>query len=430
MKSTGFLTLFLAFLFINQNSNGQLSLQFNPIPSGLNINSTNPVYATNIYYDNIDTSTQAFHIFLPDTANNYPLIIFIHGGGFRGGDRDQIFSDVGLQQSAKYFLENNVAFATIGYRLLPPDMATYTDSIGVIKCLGDSKRALQFIRYYSNDLYINPEKIALKGSSAGAGTSLWLASRSDMAETNSADPVLQQSTRVCAAHVRGSQSTYDLYKWETNVYENFDGLGTTYTVDSMVQLIGFERYADFYGGLDSNYHFLYDPTLIQYREDVDMLFHMSDDDPAIYIESPSQANHPSEDLMHHSLHALEIYNTAVAASINEVICNISAQGIDNTAGETGDQFLLRLLGTCSLSLSSEDSVKTINYNIFPNPSSDLIYLQGLAGNESIQVLNMSGQFIQSIRNNNQIDVSNLSPGTYLIVIQNNHTTEVLKFLKN
>ena len=38
---------------------------------------------------------------------------------------------------------------------------------GVIKCLNDAKRGLQFIRYYSDDLQIDPRtKIALQGSSA------------------------------------------------------------------------------------------------------------------------------------------------------------------------------------------------------------------------------------------------------------------------
>ena len=121
----------LFFVFTIKFTFSQITPQFYSTPNSFNINSNNPVYATNIYYDNIDTSKQAFHIFLPDTIDNYPLVIHIHGGGFRGGSRDDIFTDQNLQLLTKYFLENDIAFATIGYRLLPPETATYVDSIGV-----------------------------------------------------------------------------------------------------------------------------------------------------------------------------------------------------------------------------------------------------------------------------------------------------------
>ena len=411
-------------------ANAQISPQFNPIPASFNVNSSNPMYATNIQYDDIDTAYQAFHIFLPDTVDSYPLVIYIHGGGFRGGSKDNIFGDVSLQSTAKYFLENDIAFATIGYRLLPPEGATYIDSIGVIKCLGDSKRALQFIRYHSDDLFIDPDKIGLRGGSAGAGTCLWLGTRSDMSDPNSVDPVLQQSTRVCAVLSSGSQSTYDLYKWETEVFQDFDGMGTNYTVDSMVQLLGFDRYSDFYGGIDSNYHILYDPVLIQYRQDVDMLYHMSSDDPALYIQSSSQAVHPSDDVLHHSLHSLEVYNAAINASISEVKANISAQGINNTQGETGDEFLVRVLGACSLALSIEDQFEQDQLNIYPNPTENELYIDGLQGDEVFSILSLSGNEVFKGSATESIDVGHLKSGVYLLIVQTQTSSEVLRFVKN
>ena len=36
-------------------------------------------------------------------------------------------------------------------------------------------------------------------------------------------------------------SVTDYYKWETDVFQNFDGNGTNYTLDSMENLMGFER---------------------------------------------------------------------------------------------------------------------------------------------------------------------------------------------
>ena len=420
----------LFFVFIIKFTFSQITPQFYSTPNSFNINSNNPVYATNIYYDNIDTSKQAFHIFLPDTIDNYPLVIHIHGGGFRGGSRDDIFTDQNLQLLTKYFLENDIAFATIGYRLLPPETATYVDSIGVIKCLNDSKRALQFIRYNANELKIDPEKIGIQGSSAGGGTCLWLASRSDMADLTSSDPVLNQSTRVCAAYMSGCQATYDLYKWETDIYQNFDGLGTNYTVDSMVQLLGFNRYSDFYGGIDSNYHFLYDSMLISYRQDVDMLSHLSSDDPALYFFHGSTAIHPSDDLLHHSLHGLTAYNEAINASVSEVIVKNINQGLDNTNGESGHAFLVRILSQCSLNLSDHLGEEKSIFKAYPNPVSEYMTVEGLKGDETFEIFSLFGQLISSELDFKTIDFSSLNRGIYFLKISSEYSNAIVRFVKN
>ena len=429
LLKSAFTSFLLAIFIITGNTHAQVAPLFEPIPPGFSIASSNPVYAQDIRYDNLDTNYQAFHIFLPDTTDSYPLVVYIHGGGFRAGSKDNIFSNVSLQLAAKYFLENNIGFATIGYRLLPPESASYIDSVGVIKCLSDCKRALQFIRFYSDDLFVNPAKIALRGGSAGAGTCLWLATRSDMANPSSSDPILTQSTRVCGAYLKNSQSTYDLYKWETNVFENFDGLGTNYTVDSMVAILGFDRYADFYGGIDSNYHILYDPDLIQYREDVDMLFHMSSDDPAIFSENGSAAAHPSEDLLHHSLHGLEIYNAGVVSGISEMIGVIPAQGIDNSMGETGDEFLVRILSSCSTSLSAVDIQTPNSCTIYPNPANDQIRINGLQEDEKISILSIDGALINCESSGGFLGIADLSCGVYFLVVQSDFRKEVLRFVK-
>ena len=427
-KKLYFLIAFL--MLVSRLAFSQITPQFNAIPASFNINTDNPVYATDIAYDDIDTTKQAFHIFLPDTTGDYPLVIHIHGGGFRSGSRDEVFTDSNLQLLVKYYLENNIAFAAIGYRLLPPENATYIDSIGVIKCLNDSKRALQFIRYNAHDLYVNPNKIGLQGSSAGGGTCLWLASRSDMADLNSSDPVLNQSTRVCAAYMNGCQATYDLYRWETDVYQNFDGLGNSYTVDSMVQLLGFDRYSDFYGGIDSNDHILYDQSLIDYRSDVDMLSHLSADDPALYFLHSSSAIHPSEDLLHHSLHGLIAYNAAISASVSEVLVKNANQELDNTNGEKGHEFLVRILSQCSLTLSTDVEEENTVFKVYPVPVHDYMVIEGLEGDETFELFSLSGELLTTELDYNAIDFASFNAGMYFLRIKSEGTYSVVRFVKN
>jgi len=144
----------------------QIDPGFSPIPASLDINTPNPLYALDVPYDNIDPDRQSFHLFLPDNAESYLLVIFIHGGGFTGGTRNVVLSDPNRLADIKFFLEQGIAYASIGYRLLETNGP---DEEGVIKCLNDSKRALQFIRYYAEDLKIDPDRIVLSGTSAGAG---------------------------------------------------------------------------------------------------------------------------------------------------------------------------------------------------------------------------------------------------------------------
>ena len=428
MKTILVMSTFLLFTF---SVIAQINPQFNAIPANWNINSPNPVFVQNFNYDNIDVNKQVFHLFLPDTTGDFPLVIFIHGGGFISGTPD-IVSTPARRQDIKYFLENGIAFASVGYRLINN---TGPDNEGVIKCLNDAKRALQFIRYYSNDLHINPTTIALQGRSAGASSSYWLGTRPDMADQNATDPILQESTRVCAVDLYGPQSTLDVYKWETQVFNNFDGNGTNYTLDSMENLMGFDRASNFHGGFDSISQILVDPTLIQYRQDVDQLFYLSNDDPPLFISSQSLAVHPSQDLFHHSFHGREIHNTALAVGVSEVKADIPALSINTTNGESGVEFLVRHLNSCSLTTSIPDIKVSENYiDIFPNPVVNQFTINGILKLYQIDILDAAGQIKQkvtNVENSNTIDISELQDGVYFVRVRDlsNNLLEVQKIIK-
>ena len=411
MKLNLLVSIFLLFSF---SGIAQINPQFNAIPANWNINSPNPVFVQDFNYDSIDLNKQVFHLFLPDTTGNFPLVIFIHGGGFISGTPDIVSTPV-RRQDIKYFLDNGIAFASVGYRLINN---TGPDNEGVIKCLNDAKRALQFIRYYSNDLHINPTTIALQGRSAGASSSYWLGTRPDMADPNATDPILQESTRVCAVDLYGPQSTLDVYKWETQVFNNFDGNGTNYTLDSMENLMGFDRASNFHGGFDSISQILVDPALIQYRQDVDQLFYLSNDDPPLFISSQSLAVHPSQDLFHHSFHGREIHNTALAVGVSEVKADIPALSINTTNGESGVEFLLRHLNNCSLTTSIPDIKVSENYiDIFPNPVVNQFTIKGSLQLSQVEILDATGQIqqtVNNIENSFTVDISELPSGLYFI----------------
>jgi acetyl esterase/lipase len=125
-----------------------------------------------------------------------PLVVFIHGGGFRGGDKSGV-SPILLSRC----LESGISVAAINYRLsqhapFPAPML-------------DSARAIQFIRARASEWNIDSKRLACTGGSAGAGISLWLGFHDDLADPKNDDPVARQSTRLTCMGVLGAQSSYD-----------------------------------------------------------------------------------------------------------------------------------------------------------------------------------------------------------------------------
>lgn len=126
-----------------------------------------------------------------------PLVIYIHGGGFRQGNKNTIQA-----KSIEQFQAAGFSVAAIHYRL--------SDSGPYPIMMEDAARCLQTIRSRANEWNLDANRIACYGGSAGAGISLWLGFHDDLADPKSKDPIARESTRITAAATLVGQSTYDL----------------------------------------------------------------------------------------------------------------------------------------------------------------------------------------------------------------------------
>lgn len=278
------------------------------------------------------TGLNTFDIFLPNAAQPTGLIIYVHGGGFTGGDKSAIYQN-NMADDIRDSLNQGIAFASINYRLLDT-----VDTEGVIKPLGDSRRALQFMRYHANTLNIDPSRIAMYGESAGGGTSLWLAYHDDMADADNVDPVLRQSTRIAAVGAIETQASYDITRWETDVFVDY-GI-TIDGVQAISPIIG-QRLMSFYGvtGLEQ----LDSDPIVAYRADVDMLGLMSADDPDTWLRNSEQAlviPLSAGLLFHHAYHAREIREQAINIGLTNV-SYIPQLNVMDASGENVIPFLIR-----------------------------------------------------------------------------------------
>lgn len=137
-----------------------------------------------------------------------PLLFFIHGGGWMGGDKAGIGVDP--------FLKQGISVVSINYRYV----SQAQDVSPPVKApLHDAARALQFVRSKAAEWNIDPQRIGASGGSAGACSSLWLAFHPDLADAKSSDPIARQSTRLWCAAVNGAQTTLDpkqMKEWTPN----------------------------------------------------------------------------------------------------------------------------------------------------------------------------------------------------------------------
>jgi acetyl esterase/lipase len=125
-----------------------------------------------------------------------PLVVYIHGGGFRAGSKESL--SAGLLAG---LLAKGISVMAINYRFSP--------EVTFPAHYMDSARAIQYARHHAKEWNIDPRRIGATGGSAGAGTSLWIGFHDDMADPKNADPVLRESTRLSCMAVLGAQSTYD-----------------------------------------------------------------------------------------------------------------------------------------------------------------------------------------------------------------------------
>ncbi|MEI8315930.1 MAG: alpha/beta hydrolase [Verrucomicrobiota bacterium] len=125
-----------------------------------------------------------------------PLVVFIHGGGFSSGNKEELRLAMLTNLLAK-----GISVMAINYRLTPE---TFFPGHYL-----DCARAIQFARLHAKEWNLDPQRIGATGVSAGTGTSLWIAFHDDLADPANTDPVLRQSTQLACVAVHGAQSTYD-----------------------------------------------------------------------------------------------------------------------------------------------------------------------------------------------------------------------------
>jgi acetyl esterase/lipase len=214
-----------------------------------------------------------------------PLLFFIHGGGWTGGNRTS-----GLAGLLQDMLKAGISVVSIEYRFIPE--ATADKEVPPVRGpLHDAARALQFVRSKAGEWNIDKARIAASGGSAGACSSLWLAFHPDMADPSSADPIAHESTRLWCAAVTAAQTTLDpqqMKEWTPN--SKYGGHAFGFKGDPSKKISQFD---EFLAGRDNILPWIaeYSPYAL-----------VTPDDPPIYMiyPAPPSLGHDQKDPTHTS----------------------------------------------------------------------------------------------------------------------------------
>lgn len=249
-------------------------------------------------------------LWVPESDDPVAVIVYIHGGGFKRGDKRQGYAE------ANYIVERQTAFATINYPLLD-GVKTVIDSLEA------GARAVQFLRCHAGELGLDPARVAVGGDSAGGGMALWLATHDDLAQLDSNDLVLTHSSRISASASFSTQSTYDIARWSevlhTGLQAYYDaGLLPGFDVSQWLAVDGLNLFYDVDGFDD-----LYVAPMPAYRQNVDMLGLMDAADAPLCANNQGAQltleNFTEFDSFHEPLHAMAIKTRADEVGLESVV---------------------------------------------------------------------------------------------------------------
>ena len=150
-----------------------------------------------------------------ETAKGAPLVVFVHGGGWKRGDKQMMDGSAKL----KHWQSLGYAVASVNYRLVPEN--------SVEDQAADIAAAVAHLKKRAGTLGFDPAKVALVGHSAGA----------HLVALIGTDPAYFKASRAsrwatCAASCRSTAPAY-------NVAEQIDG-GARIMHETYIQAFGTE----------------------------------------------------------------------------------------------------------------------------------------------------------------------------------------------
>jgi acetyl esterase/lipase len=129
-----------------------------------------------LVYATVGGTDLRLDLYLPAAGSApFPLVAWIHGGGWSGG------THVGIPSDAVALLERGIAVASVQYRLTSQAGQFGAESVTFPAQIHDLKGAVRWLRAHAGDYGLDPARFGSHGSSAGGHLSALLATSGGVA---------------------------------------------------------------------------------------------------------------------------------------------------------------------------------------------------------------------------------------------------------
>ncbi len=194
-----FVVLALAFLFV-ASASPAMAQKDPPVPDTV-------TFEKGIEYTNPDNQHLQLNMARPKTGDGpFPTVLFIHGGGFRAGNRE------GYNAQIIRMAEKGYIGVTVSYRLAP--------KYPFPAAIHDTKAAVRWLRANAKKYNIDPDNIGVTGGSAGGTLAQMLGVTTDVKEFEGDGGNPKESSAVkCVVNVYGANDFTKSYGKSVDAHE-------------------------------------------------------------------------------------------------------------------------------------------------------------------------------------------------------------------
>lgn len=108
-----------------------------------------------------DEPKHRLNFYVPDSGTDWPILVFVHGGGWSSGDKDFTFGGKDIYSNiGRFYASRGIATAVINYRLIP--------GVHWETQVNDVARSVVWLHQNAESYGADPANIFLSGHSAGA----------------------------------------------------------------------------------------------------------------------------------------------------------------------------------------------------------------------------------------------------------------------
>jgi arylformamidase len=107
-----------------------------------------------IAYAEPKSERQSLDVYAPSSSGEHPIVVWIHGGGWRQGDKQ------GVQRKPQAFVDRGFVFVSINYRFVP--------QVTVKEMTADVAKAIRWVHDHAREFGGDANRIFVMGHSAGA----------------------------------------------------------------------------------------------------------------------------------------------------------------------------------------------------------------------------------------------------------------------